>query len=76
MKSSARAQNISQARNVAMYVMKKVIANITLKEIGVYFNKDHATVIHSVKRIEDTIEKDQLFKNTVNNIIREVREKN
>ena len=56
--------------------MKKVIANITLKEIGVYFNKDHATVIHSVKRIEDTIEKDQLFKNTVNNIIREVREKN
>ena len=76
MKSSSRAQNISQARNVAMYVMKKVIPNITLKEIGDYFNKNHATVIHSVKRIEESVEKDQIFKNTVNNIIREVREKN
>ncbi|MBR3767682.1 MAG: chromosomal replication initiator protein DnaA [Clostridia bacterium] len=75
-KSSGRAQNISQARNVCMYVMKKVIPNITLKEIGVHFKKDHSTVLHSVKRVETSIESDQIFKNTVNNIIREVKEKN
>lgn len=76
MKSSSRSQNISLSRNVCMYVMKKCIPNITLKEIGINFNKDHATVLHSVKKVESAIETDQIFKNTVNNIIREVREKN
>ncbi len=76
MKSSSRSQNISLSRNVCMYVMKKCIPNITLKEIGINFNKDHATVLHSVKKVEASIETDQIFKNTVNNIIREVREKN
>lgn len=76
MKSSSRSQNISLARNVCMYVMKKCIQNITLKEIGSHFGKDHATVLHSVKRVEDTMQTDQIFKNTVNNIIREVKEKN
>ena len=52
-----------------MYVMKKCIPNITLKEIGVQFNKDHATVLHSVKKVEEAIEADQIFKNTVNNTL-------
>lgn len=76
MKSSSRSQNISLARNVCMYVMKKCIQNITLKEIGAQFGKDHATVLHSVKRVEETMQQDTIFKNTVNNIIREVKEKN
>ncbi len=76
MKSSSRSQNISLARNVCMYIMKKTIPNITLKEIGANFGKDHATVLHSVKRVEEAMETDQIFKNTVNNILREVKENN
>ncbi len=74
-KSTKRSSSISQARNVCMYIIKTV-TNITLKEVGTYFNKDHATVLHSIKRVETAMENDQSFRNTVNNIIREVKEKN
>lgn len=74
-KSTNRSSNISQARNICMYVIKTV-TGITLKEIGAFFGKDHSTVLHSIKRVETAIESDQTFKNTINNIIREVKEKN
>ncbi len=73
-KSANRSAGISQARNICMYIIKTV-TGITLKEVGAYFGKDHSTVLHSIKKIEDNIERDRDFKNTVNNIIREVREK-
>ena len=75
-KSANRSQNISLARNVSMYAIKVLLPNITLKDIGSYFKKDHSTVLYSIKKIEEAIESDQIFKNTVNNIIREVKEKN
>ncbi len=74
-KSLGRSKNIIQARNVCMYVMKKLIPNMTLKEIGAYFKKDHSTVINSLDKIEALIETDSIVKNTVNGIIREVKEK-
>ncbi len=74
-KSANRSSNISQARNICMYVIKTV-TGITLKEVGTFFGKDHSTVLHSIKRIESALETDQTFRNTVNNIIREVKEKN
>lgn len=74
-KSANRSANISQARNICMYVIKTV-TGITLKEVGAYFGKDHATVLHSINKVKSLIETDGTFKNTVNNIIREVKEKN
>ncbi len=74
-KSTKRSANISQARNICMYIIKTV-TGLTLKEVGAYFGKDHATVLHSIKKVENSIETDGTFKNTVNNIMREVREKN
>ncbi len=74
-KSSGRANNITRARNVCMYIMQRLIPNMTLKEIGTYFNKTHATVINSLNNIKAEIEKDSITKNTVEGIIREVKEK-
>ena len=74
-KSTKRSANISQARNICMYIIKTV-TGLTLKEVGSYFGKDHATVLHSIKKVESLIETDTTFKNTVNNIMREVKEKN
>lgn len=72
-KSSSRSANISQARNICMYIIKTV-TGITLKEVGTYFGKDHSTVLHSVKRIEAAMETDMDLKNTVNNIVRECKQ--
>lgn len=74
-KSANRSANISQARNICMYVIKTV-TGLTLKEVGAYFGKDHSTVLHSIKKVESSIETDGTFKSTVNNIIREIKEKN
>lgn len=72
-KSANRSANISQARNICMYIIKTV-TGITLKEVGAYFGKDHSTVLHSVKRIEAAMETDRDLKNTVNNIVRECKQ--
>lgn len=54
-KSSSRAKATTQARQVAMYLMRKFI-NMSLVEIGACFgNRDHATVIHAIKKIETLI---------------------
>lgn len=71
-KSANRSANISQARNICMYIIKNV-TGITLKEVGTYFGKDHSTVLHSVKRVETAMDNDRNFKNAINNIVREVK---
>ena len=47
LKSEKRQNNINTARQIAMYVLKEV-TDLTLQEIGVYFNKNHSTVIHAL----------------------------
>ncbi len=74
-KSVNRAQKITTARNVCMYVLRNILHDITLQEIGNFFGKNHATVSHSIDRVIETMETDRMLKNTVNNIIREVKEK-
>lgn len=74
-KSSSRQKNIAYARNVSMFVMKKLAPNMTLNEIGAYFNKNHATVINSLNNVTAAIDSDSIAKNTVNGIIRDVKEK-
>ncbi len=37
-----------------MYLMRK-LTNLTLEEIGTVLNKDHSTVLHAIRRIEDNI---------------------
>ncbi len=73
-KSQSRQQKISKARNICMYVIKDILKDITYQEIGDFFGKDHATVLHSLKKIKSAVETDQLLKNSVNSIIKQVKE--
>ncbi len=57
-----RGQNRSklptEARQVAMYLMRS-LTNLSLKEIGEQFeNRNHATVLSSIRKIEDTLKTD------------------
>lgn len=51
MKGLSRARPVSNARQLAMYLMRMELG-MTLEEIGDVFKRDHATVINSVKKIE------------------------
>ncbi len=51
----SRVKAVAHARQVSMYLMRKLM-DLTLDEIGEQFGgKDHATVIHAIKKIEVAI---------------------
>lgn len=55
--SEQRTQNISNARQVAMFIAKTHFHR-TLEKIGSYFNKNHATVIYAIKSFQHHMEQD------------------
>ncbi|HET7319040.1 MAG TPA: helix-turn-helix domain-containing protein, partial [Nitrospirota bacterium] len=60
-------------RQVAMYLCRN-LANSSLPEIGNFFGgKDHSTVIHACKVIEDKKEKDPDLKARIEMLIRQIR---
>ncbi len=53
MTSASRARNVARPRQIAMYLSKKLTTR-SLSEIGRKFGgKDHTTVIHAIKKIEE-----------------------
>ena len=61
--SNTRKREIVQTRQVAMYFSKKLTSN-SLKNIGAQLGKkDHATVLHAWRTVNDLMETDRRFKN-------------
>jgi len=55
-------------RQIAMYLSRK-LTNASLIEIGDKFGgKDHSTVLHSIKKVEERISKESSFKETIENL--------
>ncbi len=60
-----RKREIVRARQIAMYFCKQRTQH-SLKTIGLHFGgRDHSTVIHANKTVEDYLETDPQFKNTI-----------
>lgn len=58
MHSSRRARNVARPRQVAMYLAKQLTAR-SLPEIGRKFGgRDHTTVMHAVRKVEELMEED------------------
>jgi chromosomal replication initiator protein len=55
-------------RQIAMYLSRK-LTSASLLEIGEKFGgKDHSTVLHSIKKVEERISKEPSFKETIENL--------
>ncbi|MBI5198682.1 MAG: chromosomal replication initiator protein DnaA [Nitrospirae bacterium] len=73
MKIKRRTREIAFPRQIAMYLCRK-LTNISLNEIGKHFGgKDHSTVIHSTKLIEDKIKRDEEIKEKIEGIIKTLK---
>ncbi len=69
-----RRQEVALARQVAMYLSKKLTRN-SLKSIGLSFGgRDHSTVIHGVKSIGEKMIRDELFNAEVKTLVRRLSE--
>ena len=65
MLSPRRSRSLARPRQIAMYLSKQHTTN-SLPDIGRKFsNRDHTTVIHAVKKIEDLIKKDNEIKQSI-----------
>ena len=65
MSSSRRLRSIARPRQIAMY-LSKVLTSKSLAEIGSKFGKkDHTTVIHAVKKVEELIASDSDFREEI-----------
>ncbi|MDF2159240.1 chromosomal replication initiator protein DnaA [Algoriphagus sp. CAU 1675] len=68
LKAKTRKKEIVVARQVAMYFSKE-FTNHSLKSIGYHFGgRDHSTVIHAVHTVNDLMETDSSFRNSVNEL--------
>ena len=73
LQSKTRKREVVMARQLSMYLAKNY-TNSSLKNIGRNFgNRDHSTVIHSVKVVQDLMDTDSLFKDTVNSLEKKVQ---
>ena len=65
MLSSRRSRALARPRQIAMYLAKQHTTN-SLPDIGRKFsNRDHTTVIHAVKKIDELIKKDNEIRQSV-----------
>lgn len=69
-----RKQHISFPRQVAMYLANLLIPQLSLKEIAVFFKrKDHTTVLHAKKMIENQFREDLTFRSHIEQLIKNIK---
>lgn len=74
-RSSKRSANISNARQVAMYVVRE-ITQMPMTSIGEEFGgRDHSTVVYAIQQVEKGMARDPKTKGTVEDIIKNIRDR-
>ena len=69
MQSSRRARTVARPRQIAMYLAKQLTSR-SLPEIGRKFDRDHTTVMHAVRKVEELIVEDQSLAENVDSLRR------
>ena len=73
MHSARRSRNVARPRQVAMYLCKKLTPR-SLPEIGRKFGgRDHTTVMHAVRKIDQLIGEDVAFADEVKTLTRKLK---
>ena len=72
MKSKKRTDTVANARHVAIYLIKQ-LTELTLKEIGAIFARDHATVISSIEKVEKNIKTVNNYEIEINRLLKEIK---
>ncbi len=71
-----RAKNVAMARQVSMYLMRS-LTNLSLKDIGAeYEDRNHATVLSSIRKVEDLMQKDPKMAGVVRDITSNITSNN
>ena len=68
LRGQRRTKNTAMARQISMYLMRE-LTNMSLKDIGEqYENRNHTTVLSSIRKVEDLISRDPSVSATIRDI--------
>ena len=63
-----RSKQVAKARQVSMYLMRS-LTNLSLQDIGAeYQDRNHATVLASIRKVEDMVKTDPVMAGTIRDI--------
>jgi len=69
LRGKSRRQAVADARSLAMYLIRRLIA-ISYADVGRMFgNRDHTTVLHACRRIESQVSGDPSFRALVDELV-------
>ena len=54
LRGTLKNKGTAEARQVAIYLIRK-LTNLSTPDIGKEFNKDHSTMLHSIKKVENAL---------------------
>ena len=54
LRGTLKNKNTAEARQIAMYLVRK-LTNLSLPDIGREFGRDHSTVIHAIRKVENAL---------------------
>ena len=68
LRGTLKNKGTAEARQVAIYLIRK-LTNLSTPDIGKEFNKDHSTILHSVKKVESALKSgDENLQNHIRDI--------
>lgn len=71
-KSKKKTDSIANARHISIYIIRR-LTDLSLKDIGKIFDRNHSTVISSINKIELNIKTVKNFESEINQLIKEIR---
>ena len=73
-RSNKRSAQISTARQVSAYVIRE-ITQMSMSSIGEEFSgRDHSTMVYAIQQVEKNMAHDSRFKETVEDIVKNIRD--
>ena len=73
-RSMDRTANVSLARQAAVYIIRE-ITHMSMASIGEEFsNRDHSTIVYTIKQTKATMGSNTQYKNTIEDIIKNIRD--
>lgn len=74
MKSKKKTDNISNARQIAIYIIKNM-TELTYKEIGAIFDRDYSTAIAAYNKVERNIKTVNNFESDIMRLMKKIKGK-
>ena len=71
-KGKARSKDVAFPRQMAMYMMRQ-LSQMSMPDIGKFFDRDHTTVLYGLERVETSLREDPQLQNVVDDITQNLR---